>query len=93
MAGISGKLLDMTAWLVATLVVRMEEPKSILFLHFTPSVRFSSGFPATTNSSGCVSWVGFVLGGEGNPLDMVEWSVVHRAGRTKAGKLVASICC
>lgn len=45
----------------------------------------------TTSSFGGVSRLGFVLCGEGNPLDVVEWPVVHRVGRTKTGKLATSI--
>lgn len=42
-----------------------------------------------TGSSSGVSQLGFVPGGEGNPLDGMEWPMVRRANQTKARKLAA----
>lgn len=81
-ASISRKLLDVTTRPATTLVGRTEDPKSVLFSAlYCFCGDFLGNFSATTGSSSGIYWLGFVLGGEGSPLDMVEWPVVHHAGR------------
>lgn len=72
MASVLGKILDVMVRPATTLVGQTEDPKSVLFFAlYCLCGDFLGNFLATMGSSNGFYRLGFVLGGEGSPLDMV----------------------